>query len=87
MASKFVDGFKPSVQGFQFENDFEDGPVLTVSVPVIGDIPVGNANGGLCGGMGFGVPLRSLNLAIAKSPSLKSPFCLSESLFLGGWRR
>jgi hypothetical protein len=54
MASKFVSGFKPSEQGFHFENNFEDGaPVLTIRVPEIGNIPVGNAGGGLCGGMVF----------------------------------
>jgi hypothetical protein len=53
VASKFIDGFKPSEQGFHFENAFDDAPVLTISVPAIGDIPVGNAGGGLCGGMVF----------------------------------
>ena len=54
MASKLVNGFRPSEQGFHFENTFEEGaPVLTLSVPVFGEIPVGNAGGGLCGGMVF----------------------------------
>jgi hypothetical protein len=55
MASQRVPGFKPSSKGFHFANDFEQGPVLTLSVPLFGDIPVGNAAGGLCGGMVFTV--------------------------------
>src|SRR5438067_6999475 len=53
MASQRVPGFTPKKCGFPFPNDFEEGPVLTLSVPLIGDIPVGNAAGGLCGGMVF----------------------------------
>lgn len=53
MASHFVAGFKPSNQGFHFENDFEDGAPVIKLATVFGDIPVGNAGGGLCGGMVF----------------------------------
>jgi hypothetical protein len=53
MASARVPKFRPSKCGFPFANDFEAGPVLTLRLPLVGDIPVGNAAGGLCGGMVF----------------------------------
>ena len=55
MVNKRVKGFKPSLNGFHFANDFDKAPVLTIPVPPFGDIPVGNAAGGLCGGMVFAV--------------------------------
>jgi hypothetical protein len=46
-------GFLPSVHGFRFPNWFPPGtPVLRVPTP-FGRVPVGTANGGLCGGMVF----------------------------------
>jgi hypothetical protein len=53
MASQRVAGFTPSKCGFPFPNDFEAGPVLTLPVPLVGDVPVGDAAGGMCGGMVF----------------------------------
>jgi hypothetical protein len=53
MITKRVNGFKPSTSAFQFANAFDDGPVLTIRVPPFGEIPVGNAALGLCGGMVF----------------------------------
>lgn len=45
--------FIPSVHGFPFGNVFPDAPVVTIHVPLFGDVGVGNAAGGLCGGMTF----------------------------------
>jgi hypothetical protein len=53
MAGRGVEGFTPSQRGFHFPNDFAQAPVLTIPVPPFGDIPLGNAAGGLCGGMVF----------------------------------
>jgi hypothetical protein len=53
--TKRVPGFKPSVNAFHFPNRFEDAPVLTIPIPPFGDIPIGNASNGLCGGMVFAV--------------------------------
>ncbi len=55
MIHQRVPGFTPSINGFHFANDFEAAPVLTIPVPPFGDVPVGNAAGGLCGGMVFAV--------------------------------
>ena len=56
MSSQRVPNFLPSVQGFRFVNRFDDdAPVFTIPVPPFGDIPVGKAAGGMCGGMVFAV--------------------------------
>lgn len=53
MACSIVQGFLPSRHGLPFPNDFPRGvPVLNLPTP-FGSIPIGNANGGLCGGMVF----------------------------------
>ena len=54
MISKRVPGFVPSKNGFHFANDFGDVPVLSIPLP-FGHIPIGNAAGGMCGGMVFAV--------------------------------
>jgi hypothetical protein len=55
MISKRVPGFVPSKNGFHFANDFGDVPVLSIPLPPFGHIPIGNAAGGMCGGMVFAV--------------------------------
>jgi hypothetical protein len=55
MTSQRVPGFTPSGNGFHFANDFEDAPVLTITVPMFGDVGLGHAAGGMCGGMVFRV--------------------------------
>src|SRR3954467_8411469 len=47
-----ADGFLPSLHGFAFDNGWPDQPALTLATP-FGDIGIGNAGGGLCGGMAF----------------------------------
>ena len=47
-----ADGFLPSRHGFAFDNGWPDQPALTLPTP-FGDIGIGNAGGGLCGGMVF----------------------------------
>jgi hypothetical protein len=50
-----VSDFLPSTSAFHFGNAFEKAPVFTVDIPPFGEIPVGDASGGLCGGMVFAV--------------------------------
>jgi hypothetical protein len=53
MVSKRVMGFEPSVNGFHFPNLFADAPLRTIHIPPFGDIPIGHATAGMCGGMVF----------------------------------
>ncbi len=47
-------GFLPSTHGFHFGNAFQHGAaVITAWVPLLGDVPLGDAGGGMCGGMVF----------------------------------
>jgi hypothetical protein len=50
-----VKGFTPSLNGLHFVNAFPHEPVVEVEVPLIGRIAIGDASGGLCGGMAFTV--------------------------------
>jgi hypothetical protein len=50
-----VPGFTPSVNGFHFVNSFPHEPALTIDLPGIGSLPVGDASNGLCGGMVYTV--------------------------------
>jgi hypothetical protein len=49
-----VSNFLPSTHGFHFGNAFS-GPDLTVSLPAIGTVDIGDASTGVCGGMVFAV--------------------------------
>lgn len=44
--------FRPSAHGFAFGNSWPPQPALTLDTP-LGRIPIGDASGGLCGGMVF----------------------------------
>jgi hypothetical protein len=55
MTMNRVPDFEPSTHGFHFANNFPRGPVLTIWIPGLGSIGIGNAAGGLCGGMVFTV--------------------------------
>ena len=48
-----VPGFTPSVHGLRFTNSWPQGPDIIVHVPPFGDVPIGDASNGLCGGMAF----------------------------------
>lgn len=53
-----VAGFRPSTHGLHYANDWPSVPARTVRVHVAGvtaDIGLGDASGGLCGGMVFAV--------------------------------
>lgn len=52
MPSSEVPGFRPTTSGFHFVNSFPDLP-LPIHVPVLGTLRLGDAAGGLCGGMVF----------------------------------
>ena len=48
-----VPGFLPSTTAFHFPNSFPKVPVRTIPIPHVGEIPIGDASGGLCGGMAY----------------------------------
>jgi hypothetical protein len=50
----FVTNFLPSTSGFSFGNSFPPQPDKLIPTP-FGDIAIGNASNGLCGGMAFAV--------------------------------
>src|ERR1051325_2734530 len=51
-----VDGFLPSTAGLHFPNSFDHVPLKSVQIPVVGTtVTLGDAAGGLCGGMVFAV--------------------------------
>jgi hypothetical protein len=54
-ASNQVAGFTPSANGFHFINSWPSEPDIVVSVPAIGNVGIGDASNGLCGGMVFAV--------------------------------
>jgi hypothetical protein len=55
VASVFVPGFRPSVNGLHFSNAWPSVPDWTIPLPVVGTISIGNASKGMCGGMTFTV--------------------------------
>lgn len=55
MSSNAVSDFLPSTNGLKFVNSWPSEPDIVVSVPEIGDVHIGNASNGLCGGMAFAV--------------------------------
>src|SRR4051812_38347110 len=50
-----VPNFRPSVNGLRFTNSWPPQPDIVVPVPLVGDVPIGDAQNGLCGGMVFTV--------------------------------
>ena len=54
-ASNQVAGFTPSANGFQFVNSWPSEPDIVVQIPALGDVKIGDASNGLCGGMVFAV--------------------------------
>jgi Ig-like domain from next to BRCA1 gene len=53
--SHAVLGFKASVNGLHFTNSFPSEPDIVVNVPPFGNVTIGDASNGLCGGMVFTV--------------------------------
>jgi hypothetical protein len=53
--SNQVAGFTPSVNGFHFVNSWPSEPDIVVNVPPFGNVAIGDASNGLCGGMVFAV--------------------------------
>jgi hypothetical protein len=54
-ASVRVPGFLPSVNGLHFINSFPHEADLSIDLPGVGSIPIGDASNGLCGGMAYTV--------------------------------
>jgi hypothetical protein len=50
-----VSGFRPSVNGFHFINSFPHEPDLSINLPGIWTVSIGDARNGLCGGMIYAV--------------------------------
>jgi hypothetical protein len=50
-----VPNFQPSKSGFHFPNSFGPVPDIRIHASVFGDVGIGNASNGLCGGMAFAV--------------------------------
>jgi hypothetical protein len=73
-----VASFKPSTNGFRFGNSFS-GPDLTVNVPVIGTVDIGDASNGVCGGMVFAV--RDFFEASLPIPAATTPPAAGTPLF------
>lgn len=70
MSSNSVPNFKPSSRGLKFINSFPHEPDITVNVPALGKVPIGDAHNGLCGGMVFTVrDLFEGNVAVPASAS------------------
>lgn len=55
MSSHFVPNFKPSTRGLRFINSFPHQADIIVNVPLLGNVPIGDAYNGVCGGMVFAV--------------------------------
>ncbi|MDQ6613947.1 MAG: hypothetical protein M3083_04175 [Actinomycetota bacterium] len=64
-----ISSFLPSINGLRFTNSWPSEPDIVVNVPAIGDVAIGNASNGLCGGMVFTV----LDVFIAGLPPLPDP--------------
>ncbi len=50
-----VPGFLPSVNGLHFINAWPHEPDLTIALPGVGTLPIGDASSGVCGGMVYAV--------------------------------
>jgi hypothetical protein len=71
MSSNFVPNFKPSTRSLKFINSFPHEPDITVNVPVLGNVTIGDAHNGLCGGMVFTVrDLFEGNIPVPASAAL-----------------
>ena len=53
MRSAVVDDFDLATHGFAFGNWFPGRPALSVDLPIIGEVVLARASGGLCGGMSY----------------------------------
>jgi Ig-like domain-containing protein len=53
--SNAVPGFKASVNGLHFTNSWPSEPDIIVNVPPLGNVTIGDASNGLCGGMVYTV--------------------------------
>ena len=70
MSSNSVPNFKPSTNGFKFTNSFPHEPDVMVNVPPLGNVTIGDAHNGLCGGMVFTVrDLFECNVPVPASAS------------------
>jgi hypothetical protein len=65
-AESMVTNFKPSVNGLHFANYWLHEPDIVVPVPPFGNVTIGDANNGLCGGMVF----TALDVFLAMLPPI-----------------
>lgn len=61
-----VTNFKPSVNGLHFTNSWPPEPDIIVNVAPLGNVPIGDASNGLCGGMVF----TALDVFLARLPPI-----------------
>jgi hypothetical protein len=78
-ATSAVPGFTPSRSAFRFPNRFPRQPVISVPVPGLGQIMIGDASRGLCGGMIFAA--RDLFEAGQAPPSDELPPPIGSPLY------
>jgi hypothetical protein len=71
--SNFVPSFSPKANGFKFSNSFSSSPLFTIPLPPpFGQIGIGDASNGVCGGMVFAVR-DYWQIHQAPPPSIVSP--------------
>lgn len=74
-----VPGFRPSIHGFAFTNDFPPGPAVRIGPAGRRQLAIGDASRGLCGGMTFAV--RDLFEAGRLPPATDQPPAPGTPLF------
>lgn len=67
-----VPGFLPSSHGFHFPNAFPHEPLVGVTIPGLGQVAIGDAADGLCGGMVF-ASLDLLHVTTPPPPDTEPP--------------
>ena len=77
--------FRPSTHGLHFINFWPVGtPDYTVNVPIVGQVTIGDANNGLCGGMVLTVPIMTI-LGSTRNPWTAFLLMTTALVFLTGY--
>lgn len=79
MPARFVPHFLPSTAGFHFANDFPAQPILMLTVSGLGEVAIGDASRGVCGGMVFAA--RDFFEAKRPVPDVHEPPSVASPLF------
>ena len=70
--SNAVPGFRASVDGLHFTNSWPKEPDIVVNVPPLGNVAIGDASNGLCGGMVYTV-IDVFTAGLAPIPDTTNP--------------